>query len=103
MYVEELFEVNDTDTVWDAWLTTVNLADMLEHMDGVGQHYDFAAARDKIARICSVAETHSIDRPAVKCMCGLTGAEHDLLKRKILTFYRLQVSNLKRFIINSNE
>jgi hypothetical protein len=71
---------------------------MLEHMDDVGQRYDFAAARDKIARIYSVADIHSIDRPELKCKCGLSAAEHELLKRKILTFYRLQVSNLKHFI-----
>lgn len=98
MSVEELFEVNDTDTVWDAWLTTANLVDMLEHMDEVGKHYDFAAARDKIARIYSIAEIHSIDNPETICKCGLSDAEHALLKRKILTFYRLQVSNLKHFL-----
>ena len=98
MCVEELFEVSDTDTVWDAWLTTTNLVDMLEHMDEIGQCYDFAAARDKIARIYSISEVHSTDKPETICNCGLCDAEHALLKRKILTFYRLQVSNLKHFI-----
>ena len=98
MSVEELFEVNDTDTVWDAWFTTINIVDMLEHMDEVGMHYDFAAARHKIARIYSIAEVHSIDKPGTQCICGLSEPEHALLKRKILTFYRLQVGNLKHFI-----
>ncbi|HEV8386239.1 MAG TPA: hypothetical protein VGQ03_01320 [Nitrososphaera sp.] len=98
MSVEELFEVNDTDTVWDAWLTTINMVDMLEHTDGVVLHYDFVAARDKIARIYSIAEVHSIDKPETRCTCGLSKPEHAILKRKILTFYKLQVGNLKHFI-----
>jgi hypothetical protein len=34
-----------------------------------------------------------------KCGCGLSDAEHAILKRKVMTFFRLQVSNLKRFIV----
>ena len=98
MSVEELFEVDESGTVWEAWLTTVNLVDMLEHMDDVGQHYDFAAARDRIAKIYSVAEFHSIDSPKTLCSCGLSDPEHALVKRKILTFFRLQVDNLKHFL-----
>ena len=98
MSVGELFEVSDSDTVWEAWLTTINLVDMLEPMEGVGQHYDFAGARNKIAKIYSVAESHEIDRSGSCCNCGLSDAEHALLKRKILTFFRLQVSNLKHFV-----
>lgn len=96
--VEELFEVSDSDTVWEAWLTTINLVDMLEHMEGVGQQYDFAGTRNKIAKIYSVAESHAIDCSGCHCNCGLSEAEHALLKRKILTFFRLQVSNLKHFV-----
>jgi hypothetical protein len=98
MSVEELFSVSDTDTVWDAWLTAVNLVDLLEHMDGIAGHYDFAEARSKIAKIYSIAEYHSIDKANIACQCGLSDAEHALLKRKILTFFRLQVTNLKHFV-----
>jgi hypothetical protein len=94
--VSDLFEVSESDTVWDAWLTAVNLLDMLEHTHQV-QPYDFCQARDKIAKIFKVAESHSIDKNAC-CLCGLSEAEHALLKRKILTFFRMQVSNLKRFL-----
>jgi hypothetical protein len=98
MSVEELFEVADSDTVWEAWLTTVNLIDMLEHMDGIGEHYDFAESRNKVAKIYTIAEAHCIDKFESHCKCGLAAAEHALLKRKILTFFRLQVRNLKRFV-----
>ena len=98
MSISDLFEISGDDTVWDAWLTTTNLLDMLEHMDGVSEHYDFAAARSKVAQIYSVAERHSIDRPDACCICGLSHAEHALLKRKILTFFKLQVGNLKHFV-----
>jgi hypothetical protein len=98
MSVEELFSISDTDTVWEAWLTTVNLVDMLEHTDGIAHHYDFAEARSKIAKIYSIAENHSIDKGSNSCRCGLSEAEHALLKRKILTFFRLQVTNLKHFV-----
>lgn len=96
MSVADLFEVSDSDTVWDAWLTTVNLLDMLEHSQQV-PHYDFGQARDKIAKICVAAESHSIDKGA-RCTCGLSDAEHALLRRKILTFFRMQVNNLKHFL-----
>lgn len=96
MSVADLFEVSDSDTVWDAWLTTVNLLDMLEHSQQV-PHYDFGQARDKIAKICVAAESHSIDK-GVRCTCGLSDAEHALLRRKILTFFRMQVNNLKHFL-----
>ena len=96
MSVADVFEVNDNDTVWNAWLTTVNLLDMLEYTHRVGEYYDFALARDKIAKVCATAEAHAIDKGA--CKCGLSGAEHALLKRKILTFFKLQVSNLKHFL-----
>lgn len=98
MSVAELFEVNDGDTVWDAWLTAVNLLDMLEHTHRMGEHYDFGEARTKIAKIYSIAEQHSIDKIEIQCTCGLSDAEHGILKRKILTFFRLQVCNLKHFI-----
>jgi hypothetical protein len=92
----ELFEVGDSDTVWDAWLTTVNLLDMLEGTQKVKELYDFELARDKVAQVYAVAEKHRMDKE--KCNCGLSDAEHALLRRKVLTFFKLQVSNLKHFV-----
>jgi hypothetical protein len=89
--VADLFEVSESDTVWDAWLTTVNLLDMLEHTHRVGQQYDFAQVRNK------VAEAHAMDKQA-GCKCGLSDAEHTLLRRKVLTFFKLQVANMKHFV-----
>jgi hypothetical protein len=94
--VADLFEVGENDTVWDAWLTTINLIDMLEHTHRIGQYYNFAQARDKIAKLCAIAESHSIDKG--KCKCGLSDGEHALLRRKMMTFFRLQVANLKHFV-----
>ncbi|WP_415283357.1 hypothetical protein [Candidatus Nitrososphaera sp. FF02] len=96
MSITDLFEVSESDSVWDAWLTTVNLLDMLEHTHRVGGLYDFAGARDKIARVYAAAEAHSMDRG--RCTCKLSDAEHAELKRKMLAFFRLQVSAMKRFI-----
>ena len=93
--VSDLFEVSESDTVWDAWLTTVNLIDMLEHTHRI-KDYDFPQARDRIAKLCRVAEAHSIDRGS--CTCGVSDAEHALIKRKMMTFFRLQVANLKHFV-----
>jgi hypothetical protein len=93
--VADVFEVSESDTVWDAWLTTVNLIDMLEHTHRI-EHYDFGQARYKIAKLCAIAEAHSIDRGP--CKCGLSDGEHALLRRKLLTFFRLQVNNLKHFV-----
>lgn len=98
MSVAELFEVSEDDTVWDAWLTTVNLLDMLEHTHRIGEVYDFGQARNKIAKICNVAESHKLDKNGTACKCGLSAAEHAMLKRKILTFFSMQVSSLKHFI-----
>ena len=81
--------------MWDAWLMAVNLLDMLERTK-VKDLYDFAQARDKVAQVCAMAELHRIDKE--KCGCGLSEAEHALLRRKILTFFKLQVSNLKHFL-----
>jgi hypothetical protein len=96
--IADVFDVGEGDTVADAWLTTVNLLDMLEHTHRIEGLYDFAQARDKIAKVYAVAEAHSMDSKN-KCACGLSDAEHAILKRKVLTFFRLQVSNLKRFIV----
>lgn len=92
--------MGEGDAVSDAWLTTVNLLDMLEHTHRIdGSLYDFAGARDKIARVYAVAEAHGMDgKGTEKCACGLSDAEHAILKRKVLTFFKLQVSNLRRFI-----
>ncbi|MEW6605801.1 MAG: hypothetical protein AB1351_14100 [Thermoproteota archaeon] len=95
MSVADLFEVSESDTVWDAWLVTVNLIDMLEYTHRIRQ-YDFAQARDRIAKLCALAEVHSIDKGT--CKCGLSAAEHALLKRKMMTFFKMQVANLKHFI-----
>jgi hypothetical protein len=92
-----MFEVSESNTVYDAWLTTLNLIDMLEHTHRMGQYYDFAQARDKIAKLCSIAEAHSIDKN-IPCKCGLSEGEHSLLRRKMMTFFRLQVANLKHFV-----
>lgn len=96
MSIADAFEVGDGDTVWDAWLMTANLLDMLESTQKLGGLYDFAQARGKVAQVCAIAERHDIDRK--KCQCGLSDAEHALLRRKIMTFFRLQVSNLKHFV-----
>lgn len=81
--------------MWDAWLTTVNLIDMLEPTHRIG-NYDFANARDRIAKLCAIAEAHSIDRGS--CKCRLSEGEHALLRRKMITFFKLQVTNLKHFV-----
>ncbi len=91
----DLFEVSESDTVWDAWLMTVNLIDMLEHTHRI-ENYDFGQARNKIAKLCAIAEAHSIDSGS--CRCGLTNGEHGLLRRKMMTFFKLQVANLKHFV-----
>ena len=91
-----MFEIGKSDTVWDAWLATTNLVDMLEQTQRLGGAYDFAQARDKIDRVYLVAQAHEIDR--CRCACGLSDAEHALLRRKIMTFFCLQLSNLKRFL-----
>ena len=95
MSVADLFEVSESDTVWDAWLTTLNLIDMLELTHKI-EHYDFAQVRDKIAKLSAIAEAHYIDSGV--CMCGLSGGEHALLRRKMLTFFKLQIANLKHFL-----
>jgi hypothetical protein len=92
--VVDLFDVDEGDTVWDAWLAAVNLLDMVERTHKV--EYDFEGARRKISDVCAMADRHGIDRR--RCGCGLSDAEHSILKRKILKFYRLQVSNLKHFV-----
>jgi hypothetical protein len=94
--IADLFDISESDSVWDAWLTTVNLLDMLEHARGAQGLYNFADARNKIAKVYAAAEAHSLDRG--RCVCGLSDAEHAELKRKMLTFFRLQVSTMKRFI-----
>jgi hypothetical protein len=96
--VADLFDINESDTVWDAWLNTVTLLDILERFEHITHCYDFQQARNKIAKIYMLAEAHSIDKKNMKCSCGLSDGEHALLKRKMLRFFKLQVSNLKHFI-----
>ena len=94
----EFFEVSDNDTVGEAWLTTVNLLDILEHVHGMGKHYNFVQARTKVAKIYCLAESHHLDNSNAPCLCGLSASEHALLRRKILSFFRLLVRNLKHFL-----
>ncbi len=98
MPVADLFDINDSDTVWDAWLNTVTLLDLLEKSEHIRHYYDFQQSRNKIAKIYALAETHAIDKNNRKCSCGLTEGEHALLKRKMLRFFKLQLANLKHFI-----
>ncbi|MEW5839935.1 hypothetical protein [Nitrososphaera sp.] len=103
-YISDAFEVGDDDSVWDAWLTAVNLLDMLEQSQRLAGLYDFGGARDRIAQVRSVAEAHGLDKrekeegEGEKCRCGLSDAEHALLRRKVLTFFKLQVANMKHFL-----
>ena len=98
MPVADLFDINESDTVWDAWLNTVTLLDILERFEHISDCYNFQQARNNVAKIYVLAETHSIDKKDMKCSCGLSDGEHALLKRKMLRFFKLQVSNLKHFI-----
>jgi hypothetical protein len=94
-----LFEISDIDTIWDAWLTTVTLLDMLESTQQICHYYDFEQARSRIGKIYALAEAHAIDKSrTAKCSCSLSDGEHALLKRKMIRFFKLQVLNLKRFM-----
>jgi hypothetical protein len=95
--VSDVFEIGENDTVWDAWLATVNLLDMLEGSQRLSGLYDFAKTREMIASIYATAEQHRIDKDC-SCNCSLSYAEHALLKRKILLFFRMHLSSLKRFL-----
>ena len=94
----DIFDISESDTVWDAWLNTVTLLDMLENIEQISQYYDFSQAHNKIAKIYGLAESHAIDKKNMKCLCGLSDGEHALLKRKMMRFFKLQVTNLKHFI-----
>jgi hypothetical protein len=96
--ISDLFEISESDTVWDAWLNALTLLDMLEKHPEVQRYYDFQQAHDKIAKMYEIAESHAIDKEDKKCLCGLSDSEHALLKRKIMRFFKLQVVNLKHFI-----
>ena len=98
MSIADLFEISETDTVWDAWLTTVSLLDILEHTQQICHYYDFEQARSKIGKIYALAEAHAIDKSNTKCSCSLSDGEHALLKRKMMRFFKLQVVNLRHFI-----
>ncbi|MER3408006.1 MAG: hypothetical protein C4292_04425 [Nitrososphaera sp.] len=97
MSAADLFEVGDDDTVEEAWFVAASLLDMLEQTQKLGELYDFAQARERMAQLRAMAEAHRIDG-TTRCKCGLSDAEHALLKRKILTFFKLQVANLKHFL-----
>ena len=94
----DLFDIGESDTVWDAWLNTVTLLDIVENIQQISQYYNFQEARDKIEKIYKLAESHAIDKRNVRCLCGLSNSEHALLKRKMISFFKLQVDNLKHFI-----
>ncbi len=94
----DLFDISEDSTVWDAWLNTLTLLDILEKTERISQYYDFQQARDKIEKIYALAESHAIDKKNEKCLCGLSDGEHALLKRKMLRFFKLQLANLKHFI-----
>jgi hypothetical protein len=94
----DLYYISESDTVWDAWLNTVTLLDILENFQQISQYYDFQQARNKIAKIILLAESHAIDKKNMRCFCGLSDGEHALLKRKMMRFFKLQVANLKHFI-----
>jgi hypothetical protein len=94
----DLFDISESDTIWDAWLNTVTLLDILENTPNISHYYNFQQARNKIAKIYILAESHSIDKNDIKCLCGLSDSEHALLKRKMIKFFKLQVANLKHFI-----
>jgi hypothetical protein len=96
--VADLFDISESDTVWDAWLNTISLLDMLENVEQLSQYYDFQQSRKKIAKMYELAESHAIDKKNSKCSCGLSDGEHALLKRKMIRFFKLQVTNLKHFI-----
>lgn len=98
MSMENLFEISDRDTVWQAWLTTVTLLDMLEHTQQLRHYYDFEQARSKIEKIYALAEAHAIDKSSMKCSCSLSDGEHALLKPKMMRFFKLQLVNLKHFM-----
>jgi hypothetical protein len=94
----DLFDISESDTIWDAWLNTVTLLDMLENTQQIRHYYNFQQARNKITKIYVLAESHAIDMKNTKCLCGLSDGEHALLKRKIMRFFNLQAANLKHFI-----
>ena len=96
--IADLFDISESDTVWNAWLNTVSLLDILENVEQISQYYDFRQSRTKITKIYELAESHAIDKKNSKCSCGLSDGEHALLKRKMMRFFKLQVTNLKHFI-----
>ncbi len=98
MPLADLFDISESDTVWDAWFNTVTLLDILENTQQISQYYNFQQARNKIAKIYMLAESHAIDKKNTKCLCGLSDGEHAFLKRKMMRFFKLQVANLKHFI-----
>ncbi|HEV3432978.1 MAG TPA: hypothetical protein VG098_03190 [Nitrososphaera sp.] len=98
MPLADLFDINESDSIWDAWLNTVTLLDILEKSEHISHYYDFHQVRDKVTKIYMLAESHAIDDKNKKCSCGLSDGEHALLKRKMLRFFKLQVANLKHFI-----
>ena len=96
--VGDFFAVDEQGSVRDAWLTATNLFDLAEQSQRIPPGvYDLADAREKASKILSASEAHKIDSKT-DCGCGLTPAEHGLLKRKMLTFFRLQVDSLKHLV-----
>lgn len=98
MHIAHIFEITDRDTVSDAWFMTVSLLDMLERSQQIGDYYNFREARLKVEKIYAIAEAHGIDKKHHDCLCGLSAAEHQLLERKVMKFFKLQIASLKHFI-----
>lgn len=98
MSIKDIFEIGESDSVWDAWFITITLLDILEQSQQIYHYYDLEQARNKIEKIQAISEAHAIDKSDTKCSCSLSDGEHALLKRKIIRFYKLQVVNLRHFI-----
>jgi hypothetical protein len=96
--IADLYCIGEQDTLHDAWLTTVNLLDVVERSQRVSAGvYDFDEARSKISKVLLAGETHKLDSNS-GCVCGLSQAEHNLLRRKVLNFFRLEVDTLKHLL-----
>jgi hypothetical protein len=95
MSLSATFEITNELTVWDAWLVTISLLKILEKTRRKGQCDNFDENYKSIYRVYKIAEKHSVDQFRA-CLCGLSNAEHALLKRKIIRFYQAQVHFLKK-------
>jgi hypothetical protein len=97
--VDSIFDVNENDSVWDVWIRAVSLMSMLKYSQEFHETF-FDKAKLSIYQVFEISEKHSIDKN-ISCICGLSYAEHALLKRNILKFYKLQLERLKLLILES--